>query len=65
MQPSFKAHTNIPMPCIVVRDFLSRTNLLIHDIVFQHLSDGLLYYDPEFFAFLKLNGADDLLFCYR
>lgn len=32
---------------------------------FQHLSEGLLYYDPEFFAFLKLNQADDLLFCYR
>ena len=32
---------------------------------FQHLTDGLLYYDPEFYAFLKLNQADDLLFCYR
>ena len=32
---------------------------------FQHLTDGLLYYDPEFFTYLKLNQADDLLFCYR
>ena len=32
---------------------------------FQHLTDGLLYYDPEFFTFLKLNQADDLLYCYR
>ena len=26
---------------------------------------GLMYYDPEFFAYLKINQADDLLFCYR
>merc|ERR1719412_2265380 len=32
---------------------------------FQHLTDGLLYYDPELFTYLKLNQADDLLFCYR
>ena len=32
---------------------------------FQHLTDGLLYYDPEFFTYLKLNQADDLLYCYR
>ena len=32
---------------------------------FNHLSEGLMYYDPEFYAFLKLNNADDLLFCYR
>ena len=32
---------------------------------FQHLTDALLYYDPEFFTYLKLNQADDLLFCYR
>ena len=33
--------------------------------MFQHLSEGLMYYDPEFFAYLKINQADDLLFCYR
>ncbi|KAJ1519973.1 hypothetical protein ONE63_004205 [Megalurothrips usitatus] len=32
---------------------------------FQHLGDGLLYYDPEFYAYLKSRQADDLLFCYR
>ncbi|QQP51841.1 TBC1 domain family member 25like [Caligus rogercresseyi] len=32
---------------------------------FNHLSEGILFYDPEFFAYLKLHGADDLLFCYR
>jgi len=32
---------------------------------FQHLSEGLMYYDPEFFTYLKLHMADDLLFCYR
>ena len=46
-----------------------RTNFFIDGISmtkkFQHLTDGLLYYDPEFFTYLKLNQADDLLFCYR
>ncbi|KAJ8686517.1 hypothetical protein QAD02_022311 [Eretmocerus hayati] len=32
---------------------------------FAHLSEGLQYYDPEFYAYLKLHQADDLLFCYR
>lgn len=32
---------------------------------FQHLSEGLMYYDPEFYTYLKLHHADDLLFCYR
>lgn len=32
---------------------------------FEHLSQGLLFYDPEFFAYLKLRHADDLLYCYR
>ena len=26
---------------------------------------GLLYYDPEFYAYLKNRHADDLLYCYR
>lgn len=32
---------------------------------FQHLTEGLTYYDPEFYAYLKLHQAEDLLFCYR
>lgn len=32
---------------------------------FQHLTEGLTYYDPEFFGYLKLHQAEDLLFCYR
>ncbi|XP_034231550.1 uncharacterized protein LOC117639767 [Thrips palmi] len=32
---------------------------------FQHLTDGLLFYDPEFYSYLKSHQADDLLFCYR
>merc|ERR1719193_2351199 len=32
---------------------------------FQHLSEGLMYYDPELYTYLKLHMADDLLFCYR
>lgn len=32
---------------------------------FQHLTEGLMYFDPEFHAYLKLHQAEDLLFCYR
>lgn len=32
---------------------------------FQHLSEGLQVYDPEFFEYLREHQADDLLFCYR
>ena len=32
---------------------------------FTHLSEALQYYDPEFYAYLKMHQADDLLFCYR
>lgn len=32
---------------------------------FQHLTEGLIYYDPDFYAYLKLHQAEDLLFCYR
>lgn len=32
---------------------------------FTHLAEGLQYYDPEFYAYLKTHQADDLLFCYR
>ncbi|XP_039433068.1 uncharacterized protein LOC120415562 [Culex pipiens pallens] len=32
---------------------------------FNHLSEALQYYDPDFYAYLKMHQADDLLFCYR
>lgn len=32
---------------------------------FAHLSEALQFYDPEFFEYLKMQQADDLLFCYR
>lgn len=32
---------------------------------FQHLSDLLQHCDPVFFEYLRMHGADDLLFCYR
>ncbi|XP_074644682.1 TBC1 domain family member 25-like [Tubulanus polymorphus] len=34
-------------------------------IKFQHLTELLQYQDPEFFQYLKEQGADDLLFTYR
>ncbi|XP_063922526.1 TBC1 domain family member 25 isoform X2 [Zophobas morio] len=45
------------------------TNFMIDGIAmtqkFTHLAEGLMYYDPEFYNYLKLHQADDLLFCYR
>ncbi|KAI1306017.1 TBC1 domain family member 25 [Halotydeus destructor] len=32
---------------------------------FQHLVQLLMYYDPEFYCYLKQNNAHELLFCYR
>lgn len=32
---------------------------------FTHLSEALQFYDAEFFDYLKMQQADDLLFCYR
>lgn len=32
---------------------------------FTHLAEALQHYDPEFYEYLKLQQADDLLFCYR
>ncbi|XP_055595832.1 uncharacterized protein LOC129746273 [Uranotaenia lowii] len=32
---------------------------------FNHLSEALQFYDPEFYSYLKMHQADDLLFCYR
>lgn len=46
-----------------------RTNFMLDGIAmtqkFSHLSDGIKYYDMEFYNYLKLHQADDLLFCYR
>ncbi|XP_072396135.1 uncharacterized protein [Diabrotica undecimpunctata] len=45
------------------------TNFMIDGIAmtqkFTHLAEGILYYDPEFYNYLKIHQADDLLFCYR
>lgn len=45
------------------------TNFMIDGIAmtqkFAHLSEGLQFYDPEFYDYLKMQQADDLLFCYR
>ncbi|XP_031616982.1 uncharacterized protein LOC116336911 [Contarinia nasturtii] len=45
------------------------TNFMLDGIAmtqkFTHLSEALQFYDPEFFDYLKLQQADDLLFCYR
>ncbi|KAL4712914.1 hypothetical protein ACJJTC_011984 [Scirpophaga incertulas] len=32
---------------------------------FSHLTEALQVYDPDFYNYLKLQQADDLLFCYR
>lgn len=32
---------------------------------FAHLSEALQFYDSEFYDYLKMQQADDLLFCYR
>ncbi|RZF42214.1 hypothetical protein LSTR_LSTR004363 [Laodelphax striatellus] len=44
-------------------------NFLIDGITmtkrFQHLGEGLQYFDPVFHNYLKSQQADDLLFCYR
>ncbi|KAI8428058.1 hypothetical protein MSG28_002346 [Choristoneura fumiferana] len=32
---------------------------------FAHLTESLQVYDPDFYAYLKSQQADDLLFCYR
>ncbi|CAH0556422.1 unnamed protein product [Brassicogethes aeneus] len=45
------------------------TNFMIDGIAmtqkFTHLAEGLMYYDPELYSYLKMHQADDLLFCYR
>uniref|UniRef100_A0A0P4WA70 Rab-GAP TBC domain-containing protein n=1 Tax=Scylla olivacea TaxID=85551 RepID=A0A0P4WA70_SCYOL len=32
---------------------------------FQHLTEALIFYDEEYYTYLRLHQADDLLFCYR
>ncbi|KAL3280662.1 hypothetical protein HHI36_003900 [Cryptolaemus montrouzieri] len=45
------------------------TNFMIDGIAmtqkFTHLSEAIMYYDSEFYNYLKIHQADDLLFCYR
>ncbi|KAK5646294.1 hypothetical protein RI129_004758 [Pyrocoelia pectoralis] len=45
------------------------TNFMLDGIAmtqkFTHLAEGLMYYDSEFYNYLKSHQADDLLFCYR
>nr|CAI5853565.1 unnamed protein product [Callosobruchus analis] len=45
------------------------TNFMIDGIAmtqkFTHLAEGLMHYDPEFYNYLRMHEADDLLFCYR
>ncbi|XP_058825548.1 uncharacterized protein LOC131685683 [Topomyia yanbarensis] len=47
------------MSCNFMLDGIAMT------LKFNHLSEALQYYDPDFFAYLKMHQADDLLFCYR
>jgi TBC1 domain family member 25 len=46
-----------------------KSNFLVDGIAmtqkFAHLAEALEHYDPEFYAYLKMHQADDLLFCYR
>lgn len=46
-----------------------KSNFMIDGIAmtqnFESLSEVLEYYDPDFYAYLKLHQADDLLWCYR
>ena len=61
-----EAHTYL---CFVALMQRLKPNFLLDGVAmttkFQHLSEGLMYYDPEFFTYLKMHSADDLLFCYR
>ena len=61
-----EAHTYL---CFVALMQRLKPNFLLDGVAmttkFQHLSEGLMYYDPEFYTYLKLHHADDLLFCYR
>jgi len=61
-----EAHAYICFTALMKR---MKPNFLLDGIAmttkFQHLSEGLMYYDPEFYTYLKIHSADDLLFCYR
>ena len=39
--------------------------IYLNKLFIKTLFAGLQHYDPEFYAYLKLHQADDLLFCYR
>jgi hypothetical protein len=61
-----EAHAYVCFCAVMIRQ---KKNFMVDGVamtkMFQHLSEGLTYYDPELFAYLKINQADDLLFCYR
>lgn len=61
-----EAHAYICFCALMIR---LKSNFMLDGIAmtqkFTHLSEALQYYDPEFFEYLKLQQADDLLFCYR
>lgn len=61
-----EAHAYICFCAVMIR---LKSNFMLDGIAmtqkFTHLSEALQYYDPEFFDYLKVQQADDLLFCYR
>lgn len=61
-----EAHAYICFCAVMIR---LKSNFMLDGIAmtqkFTHLSEALQYYDPEFFEYLKVQQADDLLFCYR
>lgn len=63
---SDEAHAYICFCAVMTR---VRTNFMLDGIAmttkFAHLSEAIQYYDPEFYDYLKMHQADDLLFCYR
>lgn len=61
-----EAHAYICFCAVMIR---LKSNFMLDGIAmtqkFTHLSEALQYYDPEFYEYLKVQQADDLLFCYR
>ncbi|CAK1550066.1 unnamed protein product [Leptosia nina] len=61
-----EAHAYICLCALMTRLY---TNFLLDGeamtLKFSHLSESLQVYDPDFYNYLKLQQADDLLFCYR
>ncbi|VVC92204.1 unnamed protein product [Leptidea sinapis] len=61
-----EAHAYICLCALMTRLF---PNFLLDGVAmtqkFSHLTESLQVYDPDFYNYLKLQQADDLLFCYR